>query len=68
MLMMRLLGLVLLGLTLTSCQCLKTQTTATPNSVPCPALKPISFSAKGDTVQTIKEVREYNAVHKELCK
>jgi hypothetical protein len=65
---MRLLGLMLLGLMLTSCQCLKTRTTATINSIPCPALKVQSYSATKDTAQTVTEVREFNAVYKELCK
>lgn len=37
------------------------------NSIPCQALKTISYSAKSDSTQTVIEVREYNAVYKDLC-
>lgn len=47
--------------------CAGTVPTATTDSVPCQALKEISFSAAGDTEQTIREVREFNAVYRELC-
>jgi len=33
----------------------------------CVAFTPISFSAKGDTKQTVREVRGYNAAYDVVC-
>lgn len=45
--------------------CQTTGTTAT--GIPCQALEPITFSGAHDTPETIQQVREFNAVLKELC-
>lgn len=61
----RVLLALLCGTTLAACA--TTPTTAT-DCVPCAALKPISFSASGDTGQTVREVRGFNAVLREVCR
>lgn len=33
----------------------------------CLVYKPVTFSAKNDTPETVKQVRENNAVYDELC-
>lgn len=60
-----LLGL-LCGMTLAACA--TTHRTAMPEQcVPCAALQAVSFSASEDTEQTVREIREQNAVIRELC-
>lgn len=46
--------------------CLTTRTTAT--GIPCQALEPITYSASKDTPETVRQVREFNAVLRELCR
>ena len=65
---MRLIGrrlLVLLSVTMLAA-CETTPATAI-DAVPCQALRLVSFSASGDSEQTVREVREQNAVIEELC-
>lgn len=59
-------GLLVLLSVMTVTACGTTRTTVT-DSVPCAALEPIRFSASGDTPETIRGVREYNAVLAEVC-
>ena len=40
---------------------------AAVKSIPCVSVKEISFSGNRDTAQTVQEVREINAVFRELC-
>lgn len=53
------------SMTLTACS--PTLRTGTPDSVPCAALEIVTFSADHDTEQTVREIREQNAVIRELC-
>lgn len=48
--------------------CATTSSTGTAKVVPCASLDPITFSGSSDTGETIRQVREYNAVWKEICK
>jgi len=52
---------------LTSCKSLPTQTIEITKTIPCEALKPISYSGKSDSEQTKTEIKEFNAVYKSLC-
>jgi len=53
---------------LTSCQNLQTKTTETVNkSIPCQALKPISYSSKNDTQITKDQIKELNSIYYSLC-
>lgn len=45
--------------------CVQTPTTATDAS--CLAFGVITFSASGDSAETIRQVREHNAVWRALC-
>jgi len=36
-------------------------------SIPCAALKPISYSSKNDTQITKDQIKEFNAVYQKLC-
>lgn len=63
-------GLRLLGLlSITLLQgCETTPTTAIPEQcVPCEVLEIVTFSGRDDTAETVRQVREQNAVIKELC-
>lgn len=46
--------------------CATTPTTAT-SGVPCQVLTPLTFSQSGDTAETVRQIREQNAVIRELC-
>jgi hypothetical protein len=62
----RALLVLLCAMTLTACATI--HRTAMPDQcVPCAALEVVSFSASGDTEQTVREIREQNAVIRKLC-
>ena len=60
----RLLPALLSVMTLTACETIPSTGT---DAVPCQALRLVSFSASQDSEQTVREVREQNAVIEELC-
>ena len=46
--------------------CTTTATTVTTDSQ-CLIFRPITYSAKADTKETVRQVREHNAVYGALC-
>lgn len=73
--MMRLIGLMLLALTLTACQSTKTPTTQPTNKVACEAFRIIPYhysildtDLENDTMATVNEIRGHNAAYRALCR
>lgn len=64
----RRLGMLALVSSMTLTACSTIPTTAIDNSIPCVALEPITFSARDDTQETIRQVREFNAVYLAICR
>jgi ribosomal protein S10 len=46
----------------------QSQIQSTAKRIICDSFKPIPFSGKGDTQQTIKDIREHNAAWESYCK
>lgn len=68
--MMRLNGLKLLEVLsitmLTACETMQTTETITDSS--CEAFDTITFSASGDTPETIRQIRGHNAAYRAVCR
>jgi hypothetical protein len=59
--MIRTIAICLASLALAACA-------ARPVDTACMAFEPISYSATGDTVETVTQVRRHNAAWTALCK
>lgn len=64
---LRLLGLLLSMMILASCETPITGTPSSVKAVPCVSLDYITFDFPGDTPETVRQVREYNAVYDAVC-
>lgn len=47
--------------------CSQTLATATTGKAECALFPPITYSAKGDTAETVRQVRAYNAGRDKYC-
>lgn len=62
------LGLLCATTLLQSCEILTTEITATgPRMVPCEVVPVITFSAKSDSEETVKQIRRNNAAWRAVC-
>lgn len=64
---MRYAGLGALLLALTSCQMTAGSTGTDAVRVVCQGFGPITYSSSGDTAETVRQVRAFNAAWLELC-
>ena len=60
--------LLLLGTMLTLSACTTIPTTGIVTDTSCEAFRPISYSASGDTPETVAEVRSHNRAFTAICK